>query len=78
MPKIVLLTDEHIIEGFIGLIILTLSSFILSKIIVTSRLIIGGMAFFITWYFRRIGVNIYKHLKKNNIFSINPLTYTTH
>ena len=76
MTRIVLLTGENIIEGFIGLISLIITAYILSRIIHAPRSVILGMSFIITWYFRRIGVNVYKYLKSNNIFSINPLTYT--
>ena len=76
MTRIVLLTGENIIEGFIGLISLIITAYILSHIIHAPRSVILGMSFIITWYFRRIGVNVYKYLKSNNIFSIKPLTYT--
>jgi len=33
------------------------------------------MAFIISWYFRRIGVNIYNHMKKKYGISISPITY---
>ena len=73
MTRIVLLTGEDIIEGFIGLISLIITAYILSHIIHAPRSVILGMSFIITWYFRRIGVNVYKYLKSNNIFSIKPL-----
>ena len=76
MTRIVLLTGEDIIEGFIGLISLIITAYILSRIIHAHRSVILGMSFIITWYFRRFGVNVYKYLKSHNILSIKPLTYT--
>jgi hypothetical protein len=75
MTRIVLLTDENIIEGLIGLFTLIITAYTLTYIIHAPRFVIFGMSFIISWYFRRIGINIYKYLKSNNIFSIKPLTY---
>ena len=67
MTRIVLLTGEDIIEGFIGLISLIITAYILSRIIHAPRSVILGMSFIITWYFRRIGVNVYKYLKAKDM-----------
>jgi hypothetical protein len=75
MPRIVLLTDEHIIEGMIGMLSLIMVAYIINHTISASRSIILGMAFIISWYFRRIGVNIYRHMKKKYSISISPITY---
>jgi hypothetical protein len=75
MPRIVLLTDEHIIEGMIGMLSLIMVAYIINHTISASRSIILGMAFIISWYFRRIGVNIYNHMKKKYGISISPITY---
>ena len=75
MPRIVLLTDEHIIEGMIGMLSLIMVAYIINHAISASRSIILGMAFIISWYFRRIGVNIYRHMKKKYSISISPITY---
>ena len=75
MPRIVLLTDDHIIEGMIGMLSLIMVAYIINHAISASRSIILGMAFIISWYFRRIGVNIYRHMKKKYSISISPITY---
>jgi len=75
MPRIVLLTDEHIIEGVIGMLSLIMVSYIISYTISAPTSIILGMAFIISWYFRRIGVNIYRHIKKKRGISVSPITY---
>ena len=75
MSRIVILTDEDIAEGIIGMIGLIGTAYILNRIISAPPFIIGGMAFFISWYLRRIGVNIYHYFKYNHGFSIKPLTY---
>ena len=75
MPRIVLLTDEHIIEGMIGMLSLIMVAYIINHAISASSSIILGMAFIISWYFRRIGVNIYQHIKKNHNISVSPITY---
>ena len=75
MTRIVILTDEHIIEGIIGMLSLTIVAYIINHTISASKSVILGMAFIISWYFRRIGVNIYHHIKKNHSISISPITY---
>ena len=76
MPRIVLLTDEHIIEGIIGMLSLIIVAYIISHTISAPSSIILGMAFIISWYFRRIGVNIYHYMKKKHGISISPITYS--
>ena len=76
MPRIVLLTDEHIIEGIIGMLSLIIVAYIISHTISAPSSIILGMAFIISWYFRRIGVNIYHYIKKKHGISISPITYS--
>ena len=72
MPQIVLLSDENIIEGVIGAITLVTVAYTLSHIIHAPRSIILGMSFIISWFLRRVGVNLYQYLKKNsNIFAQN-------
>jgi hypothetical protein len=77
MPQIVLLTDENIIEGIIGAIALATVAYTLSRIIHAPRSIILGMSFIISWFLRRVGVNLYQYLKKNRKFSIKSLKYKT-
>lgn len=74
--RIVLLTDDNIIEGLIGLISLAVTSYIISHIFSAPRPIILGMSFIISWYFRKIGVNLYDYMKENNKMSISPITYS--
>ena len=75
MTRVVVLTDEHIIEGIIGMLSLIMVAYIINHTISAPSSIILGMAFIILWYFRRIGVNIYRHMKKNHDISISPITY---
>ena len=75
MPSVVLLTDENIIEGIIGSVTLALTAIILRRVIHAPRSVILGMSFIISWFFRRIGVNIYRYLKTNHLASINALKY---
>ena len=75
MSRVVLLTDENIIEGIIGMISLIMVSYIINKTISAPSYIILGFAFIISWYFRRIGVNIYHHIKKHYNISVSPITY---
>ena len=75
MTRVVVLTDEHIIEGIIGMLSLIMVAYIINHTISAPSSIILGMAFIISWYFRRIGVNIYHHIKKNHDISISPITY---
>ena len=75
MTRIVVLTDEHIIEGIIGMLSLIMVAYIINHTISAHSSIILGMAFIISWYFRRIGVNIYRHFKKTHDISISPITY---
>ncbi len=75
MPRIVLLSDENIIEGIIGAVSLALVAIILRRIIHAPRSIILGMSFIISWFLRRIGVNIYLYLKEKRLVSINALKY---
>jgi uncharacterized membrane protein len=77
MPRIVLLTDEHIIEGIIGMLSLIMVAYIINHIISAPSSIILGMAFIISWYFRRIGVNIYHYIKKKHGIYISPISYST-
>ncbi len=77
MPRLVLLTDEHIIEGIIGAVSLALVAYSLSHIIHAPRSIILGMSFIISWFLRRIGVNIYIYLKTHYNISIQPFSYKT-
>ena len=77
MPRLVLLTDEHIIEGIIGAVSLALVAYSLSHIIHAPRSIILGMSFIISWFLRRIGVNIYIYLKAHHNISIRPFSYKT-
>jgi len=76
MPRIVLLTDEHIIEGIIGMLSLIIVAYIINHTISAPSSIILGMAFIISWYFRRVGVNIYHYMKKKHGISISPITYS--
>ena len=78
MPQIVLLTDENIIEGIMGAIALVIVAYSLSRIIHAPRSIILGMSFIISWFLRRVGVNLYQYLKKNHKFSIKSLKYKTY
>ena len=75
MTRIVILTDEQIVEGIIGMLSLTIVAYIISHTISAPRSVILGMAFIISWYFRRIGINIYRYMKKNHDISISPITY---
>ena len=75
MTRIVILTDEQIVEGIIGMLSLTIAAYIINHTISAPRSVILGMAFIISWYFRRVGVNIYHYMKKNHDISISPITY---
>uniref|UniRef100_A0A6C0C4C4 Uncharacterized protein n=1 Tax=viral metagenome TaxID=1070528 RepID=A0A6C0C4C4_9ZZZZ len=75
MTRIVLLTDENIVEGVIGMMFLAITSYILSRVISAPRSVILGMAFIISWYVRRIGSNLYLYGKKEYNISISPITY---
>tara|TARA_B100001287_G_C22394275_1_gene394781 strand:- start:340 stop:573 length:234 start_codon:yes stop_codon:yes gene_type:complete len=75
MPKVVLLTDENIIEGFIGALTLAVVAYTLSRIIHAPRSVILGMSFIISWFIRRIGVNIYKYIRDTHKIFISPLRY---
>ena len=75
MTRVVLLTDEDIVEGVIGMLSLTIVAYIISHTISAPRSVILGMAFIISWYFRRIGVNIYHYMKKHYNISVSPITY---
>lgn len=75
MTRIVLLTDENMVEGIIGMISLTITSYIINRIISAPRSVILGMAFVISWYFRKVGVNAYHYMKKYHKLSISPITY---
>jgi len=75
MTRIVILTDEQIVEGIIGMLSLTITAYILNHTISAPRSVILGMAFIVSWYFRRVCVNIYSYMKKNHDISISPITY---
>lgn len=75
MTRIVLLTDEHVMEGILGMISLGIAVYLLSITISAPRPVILGMAFFISWYFRRAGIHIYQYVKKHHKLSISPITY---
>jgi len=75
MPRIILLTDENMVEGIIGMVSLILVSYIISHIISAPRSVILGMAFIVSWYLGRIGANIYHYGKKHYNISISPITY---
>ena len=75
MTRVVVLTDENIIEGIIGMLTQIIVAHIINRTISAHSSIILGMAFIISWYFRRIGVNIYQHIKKNHNISVAPITY---
>jgi len=77
MTRIVILTDEQIVEGIIGMLSLTITAYILNHTISAPSSIILGMAFIISWYFRRIGVNIYHYIKKKHGIYISPISYST-
>jgi hypothetical protein len=77
MTRIVLLRGDHIIEGIIGMVSLIMVAYIINHTISAPRSVILGMAFIISWYFRRIGVNIYLYLHKHHNVSIAPITYNT-
>jgi hypothetical protein len=72
MAKIVLISDEHIVEGALGSLKFLIIAFILTKFVKLDSYLVGSLAFLITFYFRKTFVNIYKHLKKEKIFSIKP------
>ena len=72
MAKIVLISDEHIVEGALGSLKFLIIAFILTKFVKLDSYLVGPLAFLITFYFRKTFVNIYKHLKKEKIFSIKP------
>jgi hypothetical protein len=72
MAKIVLISDEHIVEGVLGSLKFLIIAFILTKFVKLDSYLVGPLAFLITFYFRKTFVNIYKHLKKEKIFSIKP------
>jgi len=74
--RIILLTDDNLIEGLIGMVSLAATSYIISHIISAPRSIILGMSFIITWYFRKIGVNLYDYMKEYHKMSISPITYS--
>jgi len=75
MTRVVVLTDEHIIEGIIGILSLIIVACIIDHTISAHSSIILGMAFIISWYFRRMGVDIYQYIKKNYNISVTPITY---
>ena len=77
MTRVVVLTDENIIEGIIGILSLIIVAYIINRTISAHSSIILGMAFIISWYFRRIGVNVYNHIKKHHNISVSPITYNT-
>lgn len=72
MTKLVLVSDEHLVEGVIGSLKFLIIAFILTKFFKIDSFLVGPFAFLITFYFRKTFVNIYKHLKKEKIFSIKP------
>ena len=74
MTRLVLVSDEHIVEGLLGSITFLIIAFILTKFLKMDFYLVGALDFLLTFYFRKIVVNTYRYLKKRNIFSIKPWT----
>ena len=75
MTRIVILTDNNIVEGVLGLFSLTIMSYIINRFISVSKPIILGLSFIISWYFRKVGVHVYNYIKKYHKISIKPITH---
>ena len=72
MTKLVLVSDEHIIEGVLGSLKFLIIAFILTKFLKMDSYLVGPFAFLLTFYFRKSFVIIFKYFKHRNIFSIKP------
>jgi hypothetical protein len=75
MTRLVLLTGEHIVEGIVGMIMFIIVAYLISNTIHASPAVVGGMAFIITWIFRKVSVNIYQYVKNKYKIFVRPLTF---
>ena len=62
-----IITDNDLVEGVIGILSLFISVLFLQNLFNTSNLLIIGIFFWcILWFLRKIGMNIYKDYKEKN------------
>lgn len=66
----IIIHDYDFVEGFSAMIFLPLFSILLKNIYIKDQIlhttIVLGVSWLLTWFIRKISVNIYKHFKKIN------------
>ena len=68
--KFIFLTDTEIIESFVGAIAFLFAIWYFRDYLEWGRFKSAAFIFPVTWIIRKFGVNLYKHLKSQNIFSL--------
>ena len=74
MGQIVVMNDDNIVEAISGFIFLSIITPILREHFKLNRYLVIGISFAITFYFRKVSVNIYNLIKRKYMIHIPSIT----